>query len=105
MIVLIALIVVGPERLPGLARQAGLWVGKTKRMLAEIKTEIDQEMADANLQRILDEQDMVEDTYEVIEETKNTAREITSMVKNETPTTTASTPVGNQQADPDTKEP
>jgi sec-independent protein translocase protein TatB len=30
----IALVVIGPERLPGVARTAGLWVGKARRMPA-----------------------------------------------------------------------
>jgi len=49
----VALVIVGPERLPGLARTAGLWVGKGRRMLADVKRDIDREiqsseMADLN---------------------------------------------------------
>ncbi len=40
----IALLVVGPERLPGLARTIGLWLGKGRRMLSSIKDEIDREV-------------------------------------------------------------
>ena len=36
----VAMIVVGPERLPGLARTAGLWLGKARRMLADVKAEV-----------------------------------------------------------------
>lgn len=40
----VALIVVGPERLPGLARTAGLWVGKARSMVAQVKAEVDREL-------------------------------------------------------------
>lgn len=40
----VALVIVGPERLPGLARTAGLWVGKARRMVADVKRDIDREL-------------------------------------------------------------
>ncbi len=40
----VAMLVVGPERLPGLARTAGLWLGKARRMVAEVKAEVDREL-------------------------------------------------------------
>ena len=44
LISVVALLVVGPERLPGLARTVGLWLGKGRRMLSSIKDEIDREI-------------------------------------------------------------
>lgn len=44
MVGVVAMIVVGPERLPGLARTAGLWLGKARRMIAEVKAEVDREL-------------------------------------------------------------
>ncbi|MCW8963828.1 MAG: Sec-independent protein translocase protein TatB [Gammaproteobacteria bacterium] len=76
MIVLVALVVVGPERLPGLARTVGFWVGKAKRMITEVKAEIHEELAAEELKKALDEQDLMEDVYEVIEETKKVGDEI-----------------------------
>ncbi len=40
----VALLVVGPERLPKLARTAGLWIGRGRRMLSSVKAEIDREL-------------------------------------------------------------
>lgn len=40
----VALIIVGPERLPGLARTAGLWIGKARRMVTDVKRDIDREL-------------------------------------------------------------
>lgn len=41
----VALVVVGPEKLPGLARTAGRWWGKAQRALADIKGEINRSIA------------------------------------------------------------
>ena len=70
LILMIALVVVGPERLPGLAKTAGLWVGKAKRMVSDIKAEIDHELAAEELKKTLGAQDAVNDVYEIIEETR-----------------------------------
>ncbi|MER2527945.1 MAG: Sec-independent protein translocase protein TatB [Candidatus Competibacter denitrificans] len=44
LVAVVALIVVGPEKLPGVARTAGLWVGKARRMIADVKAEVDREL-------------------------------------------------------------
>ena len=46
----VALIVIGPERLPGVARTVGHWVGKGRRMLNEVKTDIKKEIKEQDLQ-------------------------------------------------------
>ena len=76
MVVIVALIVVGPERLPGLARTAGFWVGKAKRMVNDVKSEIDRELAADELKKTLDKQNLMSDVYEVIEETRQTGQDI-----------------------------
>ena len=40
----VALIVVGPERLPRVARIVGAWVGRFNRYAAQVKADIDREM-------------------------------------------------------------
>jgi sec-independent protein translocase protein TatB len=52
----IALLVVGPERLPRLARTAGLWVGRARRTLSSVKAEIDNELKAEELKEILAKQ-------------------------------------------------
>ncbi|CAD5375379.1 Sec-independent protein translocase protein TatB [Pseudomonas sp. OF001] len=44
LVALVALVVLGPERLPGAARTAGLWIGRLKRSFAAIKTEVEREI-------------------------------------------------------------
>lgn len=56
LISVIALIVLGPERLPKAARTVGLWVGKAKQGFESIKTEIDRELKVKELQQQLEEQ-------------------------------------------------
>lgn len=76
LILLIALIVVGPERLPVLARTTGLWLGKAKRIISDVKTEIDRELAAEELKKVMDEQNAMDDVYEVIEETRKVTSDI-----------------------------
>jgi sec-independent protein translocase protein TatB len=44
-IAVITLLVVGPERLPKVARTAGLWVGKIRGFVVSVKADIDKELA------------------------------------------------------------
>ena len=48
-IAIIALVILGPERLPKVARTIGFWVGKARRMVADVKSDIDQEMRESEL--------------------------------------------------------
>lgn len=68
---LVALLVVGPERLPRLAYTAGKWLGKGRAMIGSIKSEIDREMQADELKRIIEEQKkLLNPLEEVIEETE-----------------------------------
>jgi len=67
LIMVIALIVIGPERLPGMARNIGRWVGKARGMVRSVKAEIDRELAAEELQRVLSKQAASVDPFEMIE--------------------------------------
>ena len=47
----VALLVLGPERLPSAARTCGLWVGRVRRSLASIQSEIREELRMEELKR------------------------------------------------------
>lgn len=49
LIMVIVLIVVGPERLPSMARTAGVWISKIRRMVGEVKAEVERELRSEEL--------------------------------------------------------
>ena len=50
---IITLIVVGPEKMPALARKAGLYAGKFKKFVTKIKTDINDELKADELKKQL----------------------------------------------------
>ncbi len=50
---LVALLVLGPERLPGAARTAGLWIGRLRRSFNAIKQEVEREIGADEIRRQL----------------------------------------------------
>ena len=53
MIGLVSLIVIGPERLPKVARIVGFWLGKSRAMIANVKSEIQYELHQEELRQML----------------------------------------------------
>ena len=53
LIAVVALVVLGPERLPKAARFAGLWVRKARAQWYSVKTELESELASEELKRSL----------------------------------------------------
>lgn len=53
LIVIVALVVVGPERLPKLVRVTGLWVGKANASLRAVRSEISRELRAEELKQTL----------------------------------------------------
>ena len=51
----IALIIVGPERLPKLARQVGQWAGKLQRYVNDVKSDLNKQMELEELRNIKSE--------------------------------------------------
>ncbi|MCK5721415.1 MAG: twin-arginine translocase subunit TatB [Gammaproteobacteria bacterium] len=55
MVAVIALLVIGPDKLPGVARTAGKWVGRARRFVGDVKTDIDRELKQEELKKALAE--------------------------------------------------
>ena len=53
---IVALIVIGPERLPGVARTAGKYIGRLKRFVTSVKADVEQELRADELRDILAQQ-------------------------------------------------
>ena len=100
-IAIIALVILGPERLPKVARTIGFWVGKARRMVADVKTDIDREMREnelADLRKLGDEISDVKNEFQsaagkvaddsgvesVVESIKKSADDIQSSVSDVT---------------------
>ena len=56
MVGLVALLVIGPEKLPKLARLAGFWLGKTRSMVASVKAEIKAELHAEEMRQLFNAQ-------------------------------------------------
>jgi sec-independent protein translocase protein TatB len=59
---IVALIVIGPERLPGVARTAGKYFGRLKRFMTTVKADVEQELRADELREILSQQQKELDT-------------------------------------------
>ncbi|HTT10399.1 MAG TPA: Sec-independent protein translocase protein TatB [Burkholderiaceae bacterium] len=51
----VALVVLGPERMPKVARTLGEWIGKAQRYVNEVKNDINREMELAELKKLQEE--------------------------------------------------
>jgi sec-independent protein translocase protein TatB len=58
LILILALLVVGPERLPKAARTAGYWFGKARRYVEGVKEEVASEFDVNELKRMLHNQEV-----------------------------------------------
>ena len=66
----VALVVIGPERLPGVAKKAGQWLGSARRFMNSVQADIHQEVGKADeLKRLLEEQTNIQSMHEIIEQT------------------------------------
>jgi sec-independent protein translocase protein TatB len=66
----VALLVVGPDRLPELARTAGRWLGRARRVVDTFRADIEREVRADELKRILAKQAEFKDSFEVLEDTR-----------------------------------
>ena len=53
---IVGLIVIGPERLPGVARTAGKYFGKLRRFMSNVKADVESELRADELREILNKQ-------------------------------------------------
>jgi sec-independent protein translocase protein TatB len=70
----VALLVIGPERLPKVARTAGQWLGKLNRYVSQVKQDIDRDMKLEELRKLQQEMKETAQKYEIL--AQETGREI-----------------------------
>ena len=78
---LVSLLVIGPEKLPKAARVAGFWMGKTRSMVAAVKSEIKEELQAEEMRQIIKEQSGLEDMHDLLGESSNVINEVGESVK------------------------
>ncbi|NUT73763.1 Sec-independent protein translocase subunit TatB [Pseudomonas sp. C1C7] len=86
---LVALLVLGPERLPHAARTAGLWVGRLKRSFNAIKQEVEREIGADEIRRQLHNEHILSLEQEARKIFTPTPQEPTPVQPEATPTVTA----------------
>ncbi len=69
MVALVSLLVIGPERLPKVARLAGFWIGKARNIAATFKEEIKHELHTEELRQIFNEQAKLHEFHAAVNET------------------------------------
>jgi sec-independent protein translocase protein TatB len=55
---ILALLVIGPERLPSAARTMGYWVGRARRYVEGVKNEVEQEFDVSEFKRLMHNQEV-----------------------------------------------
>ena len=75
-IFVITLIVVGPEKMPALARKAGLYAGKFKKFVSKIQNDINNEIKSEELKEQLSIKDEESSLSQTVEEAKSSIDEI-----------------------------
>ena len=72
----VALLVLGPERLPGAARVAGLWLRRIKRGFNSIKEDVERELGADDIRRELRNEDILEKERKILKDTAQKAQHI-----------------------------
>ena len=78
LLMIIGLLVIGPERLPKVARTVGLLLGKARGVVRSVKADVQRELAAEELKQTLAKQAESNPIHEIIEETRSVSRDARS---------------------------
>ncbi len=68
---IVALVVIGPERLPAVARTAGQWIGKLQRFVRGVKTDLASELESGDLKKLIgDQREQINELKEMVHTAK-----------------------------------
>lgn len=81
LIAIVALIVIGPEKLPQTIRTASLWIGRFRRSFYRVKADIERELNTDEIRRQLHNESVLEDIEKTKNQIKNTAEEAKQSVE------------------------
>ena len=69
LVAIVALVVFGPDKLPGLARDIGLWTGRIRRMINSVQQDVQRELSRADeLKRLVEEQQNILDRHIILDD-------------------------------------
>ena len=71
LIAVVALLVIGPERMPEALRTLGLWLGRLRRSFTSVKNEIEKEIGMDEVRRQLHNESVMEQMKRIEEEVQN----------------------------------
>jgi len=74
--VVVALVVIGPERLPETVRTVGLWIGRLKRSLRDTRSEIERQICADDIRRQLHNEEILERIEQTRIEMEKTLQEV-----------------------------
>jgi len=97
----VALIVIGPERMPKVARTMGLLFGRAQRYVSEVKADINNQLKLEELRKIEADLRAKASTAEhvIIEETRHVEQEFRGVAEQATPDTAPPVPEGGTAAE------
>lgn len=90
----VALVVVGPERLPRLARTVGLWIGKAQRIVSEVKEEVEREIRVEEIKNSISQQSGTEEIKKLADRVKSINSEVQETVSDTKPVKKTALPHG-----------
>lgn len=82
LVAIVALIVIGPEKLPAAIRTTSLWVGRFRRSFYKVKSDIERELNADEIRRQLHNESVMAEIEEAKSEVENTAKDTEKAVKN-----------------------
>lgn len=82
LICVIALLVLGPERLPSAVRTAGLWIGRFRRSFYKVKSEIERELNADEIRRQLHNESVMAELESAKENVETVAKDTQASVNN-----------------------
>lgn len=76
LIAIVALLVLGPDKLPGALRTAGLWISRLRRSFDRVRAEIEQEVGADDIRRQIHNEMMLDQAREIRREIEAAAKEM-----------------------------
>lgn len=96
----VTLLVVGPERLPGVARKAGQWIARARHIVATVKGEVERELRLEEMKQSMAQSGTVDQIRDLQQQIRTLESDLRSSVQSiEVP------PAGVQQVAQDTNTP